>query len=113
VADRRKSNGLKAGIAAGQLRRAFKRTLHLRGTQHAVHFLHVSAACIGLLSGATALAQVFPESVRGSSWLLVPEIVVLGLLIFWLCRVLFTKAYESPVRDSNLKKSGAAFAAPP
>ena len=35
--------------------------------------------------------KVMPASIRGSKFLYVPEIIVLGLMIFWLLRVLFTK----------------------
>jgi len=35
-----------------------------------------------------------PASIRGSKFFYVPEVIVLGLMIFWLLRELFTKAYE-------------------
>jgi uncharacterized membrane protein len=38
--------------------------------------------------------KVMPASIRGSKFFYLPEIIVLGLMIFWLLRVLFTKAYK-------------------
>lgn len=103
-----------AGLAAaGDLRMIVRGGL--RGAQRIAR--HLWRMCVALLIAAFSFflgqQQVFPESLRGSFWLFVPEIVVLGLLIFWLCRVFFTKAYRRPAADSNLKKNGAAFAAPP
>ena len=103
-----------AGLAAaGDLRMIVRGGL--RGAQRIAR--HLLRMCVALLIAAFSFflgqQQVFPESLRGSFWLFVPEIVVLGLLIFWLCRVFFTKAYRRPAADSNLKKNGAAFAAPP
>jgi uncharacterized membrane protein len=78
---------------------------------------HLWRMCLALLIAMFSFflgqQQVFPVALQGSPLLFVPEIVVLGLLIFWLCRGLLTKAYKSPTRDSILKKNGATFAAPP
>jgi hypothetical protein len=50
--------------------------------------------CVALLIAAFSFflgqPQVFPASVRGSALLYIPEIAVLGLMIFWLVRVRFT-----------------------
>lgn len=101
------------GAAAGDLRMILKGGL--RGAQRIAR--HLWRMCVAVLIAAFSFflgqQQVFPESLRGSFWLFVPEMVVLGLMIFWLCRVLFTNAYKTPAPGSTLKKSGAAFAAPP
>jgi hypothetical protein len=38
--------------------------------------------------------KVMPVSIRGSKFLYVPEIIVLGLMVFWLLRVLLTDTYK-------------------
>jgi hypothetical protein len=52
---------------------------------------HVWRMCVALLIAAFSFflgqQQVFPASVRGSSLLFVPEIAVVGSLIFWLVRI--------------------------
>jgi len=76
---------------------------------------HLWRMCVALLIASFSFflgqQQVFPASVRGSPFLFVPEIVVLGLLIFWLVRVRFTnwfkhdaadrRALGGPTRDPN------------
>jgi uncharacterized membrane protein len=75
--------------AAGDLR------LILRGGISGVQRIarHLWRMCVALFiaTGSFFLGQpkVFPASVRGSFILFVPEIAVLGLLIFWLIRVRF------------------------
>jgi hypothetical protein len=49
--------------------------------------------------------QVFPRFIRGSSLLFVPEIVVLCLLLFWLVRVLFTRASKGTVEFEVTEKT--------
>lgn len=64
---------------------------------------HLWRMCFALFIAAASLflgqPQVFPKSVRGTVILYVPVIVVLGLMIFWLFRVLFTNWYK---RDPKL-----------
>jgi uncharacterized membrane protein len=59
---------------------------------------HLWRMCFGLFiaSGSFFLGQqqVFPESWRGSPLFFIPALLPLVLLIFWLCRVLFTSAYR-------------------
>jgi hypothetical protein len=89
----------------------------VRGAAALVRFVHISGAGVGLLSGTAALVfrkggralliasfsfflgqpPVFPASVRGSAILFVPEIAVLGVLIFWLVRVRFTRRFKAGV----------------
>ncbi|HEY0142096.1 MAG TPA: hypothetical protein VGF48_14445 [Thermoanaerobaculia bacterium] len=40
-------------------------------------------------------AKLFPPAVRKSGLLYLPILLVLGLMLFWLCRVLWTKAFKS------------------
>jgi hypothetical protein len=58
---------------------------------------HLWRMCAALFIAATSLflgqQQVFPVAVRNSGLLPVPGLVVLGLLVFWLVRVLFTRAF--------------------
>jgi uncharacterized membrane protein len=59
---------------------------------------HLWRMCIGLLIAAFSFflgqAQVFPAAVRRPSLLLVPELVILCLLVFWLVRVQLAKRVE-------------------
>ena len=59
---------------------------------------HLWRMCVGLLIAAVSFflgqQQVFPASVRGSPFLLVPEIAIVGLMIFWLLRVRFTNRFK-------------------
>lgn len=69
---------------------------------------HLWRMCVALLIAAFSFflgqQQVFPAFLQGSPWLFVPEIVVLGLLIFWLCRVLFTSAYRKPENQLPMRR---------
>jgi hypothetical protein len=67
---------------------------------------HLWRMCFGwfIATGSFFLGQqqVFPAWLRGSPVLLVPALLPLGLLIFWLVRVRFTNAYKRismPRRD--------------
>jgi len=64
---------------------------------------HLWRMCIALLIASFSFflgqQQVFPTSVRGSPLLFVPEIVVLGLLIFWVIRVRFTNYFKHNAAD--------------
>ncbi len=67
---------------------------------------HLWRMCFGwfIATGSFFLGQqqVFPAWLRGSPVLLVPALLPLGLLIFWLVRVHFTNAYKRismPRRD--------------
>ena len=59
---------------------------------------HVWRMCAALFiaSGSLFLGQqqIFPSSLRGSSLFFLPEIAVLALLLFWLCRVSFSATYK-------------------
>lgn len=84
----------------------------LRGGLHGVQRIarHLWRMCVALLIAMFSFflgqQQLLPESVRGSFWPFVPEILVLGLMIFWLCRVFFTNAFRTAARISKLKKKG-------
>ncbi|MES2102428.1 MAG: hypothetical protein V4634_00300 [Pseudomonadota bacterium] len=59
---------------------------------------HLWRMCAALFIAAGSLflgqQQVFPASLRGSPWLFVPEMAVLALLLFWLCRVFYNSTYK-------------------
>jgi hypothetical protein len=69
---------------------------------------HLWRMCFGwfIATGSFFLGQqqVFPLWLRGSPALLVPALLPLGLLIFWLVRVRFTNAYK---RILMLRGAGA------
>jgi hypothetical protein len=46
--------------------------------------------------------QVFPTSVRGSPFLLVPVVAVLAVMILLLARIRFTSAYNKSARISSI-----------
>jgi hypothetical protein len=62
---------------------------------------HIWRMCVALLIAAFSFflgqQQVFPASVRGSRLLLVPEIAVLGAMVFWLVRVRFNKTFSRAI----------------
>jgi len=68
---------------------------------------HLWRMCFGwfIATGSFFLGQqqVFPAWLRGSPALLVPALLPLALLIFWLVRVRFTNAYK---RISMLRGEG-------
>ena len=59
---------------------------------------HLWRMCAALFIANASLLQgqqqVFAQSLRGSPWLLVPLLVVVALLLFWLCRVYFSASYR-------------------
>ncbi len=59
---------------------------------------HVWRMCAALFIAAASLflgqPKVFPASLRDSPLLLIPEIAVLGLMVFWLVRVRFTSVFK-------------------
>jgi hypothetical protein len=77
------------------------------GTQRITR--HLWRMCVALLIAAFSFflgqQQIFPVSVRGSPILFLPEIAVLGSLMFWLVRVQFTNWYAAdraaPVQRSQ------------
>jgi hypothetical protein len=77
--------------ATGDLRMIFRGGV--TGAQRLVR--HLWRMCFALLIAAGSLflgqPQVFPESVRGTGLLFVPEIAILVMLIFWWIRVRFGK----------------------
>ena len=91
--------GAAALAAAGDLvvivRREISGTRRLRR--------HLWRMCVALLIGATSFflgqPQFFPASLRGSFILFVPEIAILGLLVFWLIRLRFASSdgYTRPL----------------
>ncbi|SRR5258708_4213539 len=71
---------------------------------------HLWRMCTALLIASFSFflgqPQVFPAFIRNSSLLYVPEIVVLCLLVFWLARVLFTRAFKSTAELRVIEKTG-------
>jgi hypothetical protein len=69
---------------------------------------HLWRMCFALLIGAISLflgqPQLFPASVHKSGVLFVPEVAVLGALIFWLIRVRFTNGFK---HDGRVKSEVA------
>ena len=67
---------------------------------------HIWRMCVALLIAAFSFflgqQQIFPASVRGAPLLLVPEIAVLGVMLFWLVRVRFNKAF-SRAKDTRAR----------
>ena len=63
---------------------------------------HLWRMCAALFIAATSLflgqPQLFPYAVRRSGVLVVPSVLIVGLLLFWLVRVLFTKSRLAPGR---------------
>jgi hypothetical protein len=77
---------------------------------------HLWRMCFAMLIATTSLflgrQQMFPEAIRKTQLLNVPILIVVGLTIFWLCRVLFSKAYKKPrgqlpPRRESLVKGGS------
>jgi hypothetical protein len=66
---------------------------------------HLWRMCVALFIAAASLflgqPQVFPASVRGTFILFVPEIAIMGLLIFWLIRVRFTNSFKVIASDQR------------
>jgi uncharacterized membrane protein len=64
---------------------------------------HLWRMCVALLIATFSFflgqQQVFPASLRGSPILYVPEIMVLGSLIYWLVRVRFPKRSQRDAAD--------------
>ena len=64
---------------------------------------HLWRMCVALLIGAASFflgqPQFSPASLRGSFILFVPEIAILGLLVFWLIRLRFASSemYTRPL----------------
>lgn len=61
---------------------------------------HVWRMCSGLYIAVTSFflgqSQVFPYAVRKTGLLVVPGVLVVLALIYWMIRVLFNKAYKKP-----------------
>jgi hypothetical protein len=64
---------------------------------------HLGRMCLALFIATASLflgqAQLFPNSWREAHVLYVPVVLVIVLMIFWLIRVLFTKAFKSDRAD--------------
>lgn len=73
----------------------------LRGRIASVHRIarHLWRMCAALAIAAAAFflgqPDYFPPSVRGTLVVFVPPLAALGLMVFWLLRVWFTKAFKS------------------
>jgi hypothetical protein len=67
---------------------------------------HLSRMCVALFIAAASFflgqPKVFPASVRGSFILFVPEIAILGLLVFWMIRVRRTLQPWQEVADLRM-----------
>ncbi len=67
---------------------------------------HLWRMCVGLFiaTGSFFLGQpqVFPPSLRGSIYLIVPAVLPIPLLIFWLVRVRFRNAYSIEPQTASL-----------
>jgi len=61
---------------------------------------HIWRMCVGLFAAAGSFflgqQQVFPPSLRGSPLLFLPELAIVGALIFWLIRVRFPNKFNRP-----------------
>ena len=70
---------------------------------------HLWRMCFGwfIATGSFFLGQqqVFPPRFRGSPVLLVPALLPLALLIFWLIRVRFTNAYKK----MSMRRAGHVY----
>jgi hypothetical protein len=64
---------------------------------------HLGRMCFALLIAAVSSAffpgqvKLFPESVRAIKILYTPQLLLIAMLIFWLFRVRFGKAYQRKV----------------
>ncbi|MEZ0471621.1 hypothetical protein [Luteimonas salinilitoris] len=81
----------------------------------AIYFIFSGIAAFGAASDAWALArgglkdrsrilQHLPEALQGSFLLQVPEILVVGLLVFWLLRVAFSTMVPRPTLPSAVAR---------
>jgi hypothetical protein len=78
-----------------------------RGGVFGVHRIarHLWRMCFSLFIATGSFCpgqqQVFPRWLRKTNVLFLPAILPLILLIFWLCRVLFTNAYKRKLGPSS------------
>ena len=67
---------------------------------------HLWRMCLALLLAAISFflgqSQIFPASVRASGLLFMPEIAILGSLIFWLVHVQFTIRFKHDAADRSV-----------
>ncbi len=65
---------------------------------------HLWRMCLALFIAAGSFflgqPQVFPHALRGSPIMFAPEVAVLGLMLFWLCRLGFTRQQTRTVAMS-------------
>jgi hypothetical protein len=96
--------------AAGDVRMLLRGGV-FSGAQRIVR--HLWRMCLGLFiaTGSFFLGQqkVFPASLRGLKVWFVPAFLPLVLLVFWLLRVWFTKAYKKPASPSRPRGDRAAL----
>jgi hypothetical protein len=72
---------------------------------------HLWRMCFALFFATASLflgqQQVFPAAIRKPAFLALPVVAVLAVMIFWLLRILFTKAYRSsPKTNAPEEKMG-------
>jgi hypothetical protein len=74
---------------------------------------HLWRMCVGLFiaTGSFFLGQpqVFPAALRGSIYLIIPAILPLPLMVFWLVRVRFKNAYRGQPQTSSMPSTGLAL----
>jgi hypothetical protein len=87
---------LGAIAAAGDLKMILRGGLS--GSARIARHLWRMSAALTIASGSFFLGQqrIMPASIRGSSWLFVPVIAPLLLMVFWLIRVRLTPGFKSP-----------------
>ena len=87
---------LGAIAAAGDLKMILRGGLS--GSARIARHLWRMSAALTIASGSFFLGQqrIMPVSIRGSSWLFVPVIAPLLLMVFWLIRVRLMPGFKSP-----------------
>jgi uncharacterized membrane protein len=96
--------------AAGDIRMLVRGGVFF-GAQRIVRHLWRMCLALFIASGSFFLGQqkVFPTSLRGLKVWFVPAFLPLILMIFWLLRVWFTKAYKRTASPYQAHKGPAAF----
>jgi hypothetical protein len=81
-------------VAVGDLSLLLRRGI--AGSARIARHLWRMFAALFIASASLFLGQqqVFPASLRGSPWFFVPELAILALLLFWLCRVFISAFYN-------------------
>lgn len=80
----------------------------IAGAQRIVR--HLWRMLFGLLMATSSFflgqAQLFPEPIRKTGVLVLPVVLVILVLVFWLVRVLFTQWHQNFVRGVGIKLAG-------